>query len=107
MNEEDYELADADGSVSGQYYTYRYCILSSLKRKSFLKTGMLLLFLLLLLSLMVICKIESANSEYFKIWHFSHHKETVWLFSKCAGNNVVQLIARFDLLSIHGYYTQI
>ena len=44
MNEEDYELADADGSVSGQYYTY--CILSSLKRKSFLKTGMLLLFLL-------------------------------------------------------------
>ena len=22
MNEEDYELADADGSVSGEYYTY-------------------------------------------------------------------------------------
>ena len=22
MNEEDYELADADGSVSGQYYSY-------------------------------------------------------------------------------------
>ena len=59
---------------------------------------LLFLFLLLLLSLIVIWKIESPNSEYFKICLFSHHKEKVWLFSKCAANNVGQLIARFDLI---------
>ena len=79
MNEEDYELADTDGSVSGQCYTYS--ILSNLKMlkiKSCLKTG-----------INNCCYYYYYYYFIFQNWHLFHCKEKVWLISKCAANNVV------------------